>query len=61
MLGGGRVQVLATAIYERIQASYDIPAAAALAMLFLLLVMAMLLVVGVLRRLTATRFAGEAT
>ena len=60
MLGGGRVQVLATAIYDRIQASYDIPAAAALAVLFFLLVMLMLAVVGVLRRLVSARFAGEA-
>lgn len=60
MLGGGRVHVLATAIYDRIQASYDIPAAAALAVLFFLLVLLMLAVVGGLRRLVAVRFAGEA-
>jgi putative spermidine/putrescine transport system permease protein len=61
MLGGGRVHVLATAIYDRIQASYDIPSAAALAVLFFLLVLLMLAVVGALRRLVAVRFAGEAT
>ncbi len=60
MLGGGRVQVLATAIYERIQASYDIPAAAALAMLFFVLVMLMLAIVGALRRVTFKRLAAEA-
>ncbi|POR47183.1 ABC transporter permease [Bosea psychrotolerans] len=60
MLGGGRVHVLATAIYDRIQASYDIPSAAALAVLFFLLVLLMLAVVGGLRRLVAVRFAGEA-
>ncbi|HVZ45176.1 MAG TPA: ABC transporter permease [Ramlibacter sp.] len=60
MLGGGRVQVLATAIYERIQASYDIPAAAALAMLFFVLVLLMLLAVGALRRAASARFAPEA-
>jgi len=60
MLGGGRVQVLATAIYERIQASYDIPAAAALAMLFFVLVMLMLAIVGALRHLTSRRFAEDA-
>jgi len=55
------VQVLATAIYDRIQASYDVPSAAALAVLFLLLVLIMLAVVGGIRRLIAIRFAGEAT
>jgi putative spermidine/putrescine transport system permease protein len=57
MLGGGRVQVLATAIYERIQASYDIPAAAALAMLFFILVLLMLAFAQAVRRLAAGRFA----
>lgn len=61
MLGGGRVQVLATAIYERIQSSYDIPAAAALAMLFLLLILLTIAVVAGLRHLVSARFAGEAT
>lgn len=60
MLGGGRIHVLATAIYDRIQASYDIPAAAALAVLFFVLVMLMLVVVGGLRRLVSARFAGAA-
>lgn len=60
MLGGGRVQVLATAIYERIQASYNIPEAAALAFLFLLLVIVILVVVSVLRRVVSRRYAGEA-
>jgi putative spermidine/putrescine transport system permease protein len=54
------VQVLATAIYDRIQAGYDIPSAAALAVLFFLLVLLMLAVVGGIRRLVAVRFAGEA-
>lgn len=60
MLGGGRVQVLATAIYERIQASYDIPSAAALAMLFLGLVLLMTAVAGGARHILSNRFAGEA-
>lgn len=60
MLGGGRVHVLATEIYERIQASYDVPAAAALAMVFFLMVLAVLIGVGALRRIAAARFAGEA-
>jgi putative spermidine/putrescine transport system permease protein len=57
MLGGGRVQVLATAIYERIQTSYDIPAAAALAMLFLVLVLALLGLAASLRSAISARFA----
>jgi putative spermidine/putrescine transport system permease protein len=57
MLGGGRVQVLATAIYDRIQASYDIPAAAALAVLFFALVLIVLAIVQLLRRLTSRRFS----
>lgn len=60
MLGGGRVQVLATAIYERIQASYNIPEAAALAFLFFILVTAILGVTGLVRRIASRRFAGEA-
>ena len=60
MLGGGRVQVLATAIYERIQASYNIPEAAALAILFFILVIFILGVTGLVRRLASRRFAGEA-
>lgn len=59
MLGGGRVQVLATAIYERIQASYNIPEAAALALLFFLLVLLILALTGLLRHLVSRRFAGE--
>lgn len=58
MLGGGRVQVLATAIYERIQASYDIPEAAALALLFFALVLIILTLAGIARSLVSRRFAG---
>lgn len=60
MLGGGRVQVLATAIYEKIQASYDVPAAAALALLFFVLVILVLGVSGLLRRAIGRRYAGDA-
>jgi putative spermidine/putrescine transport system permease protein len=60
ILGGGRVQVLATAIYDRIQASYDIPAAAALAFLFFVLMLLLLAVGGLLRRILHERFAGGA-
>lgn len=59
MLGGGRVQVLATAIYERIQASYNIPEAAALAFLFFILVLIILGITGLVSRLASRRFAGE--
>lgn len=61
MLGGGRVQVLATAIYERIQASYNIPEAAALALLFFVLVLLILALTGLFRHLVSRRFAGEAS
>jgi len=37
LLGGGKVQVSASYIYERIQTDYDIPAAAAISVLFLVL------------------------
>ena len=58
LLGGGRVQVMATLIYERILTSYDIPGAAALAVLFLLLVLLLLGLAALLQRLVARRFAG---
>jgi len=57
MLGGGRVQVMATAIYDRIQTSYDIPAAAALAMIFLGCMVALLLVLAAGRRVLRGRAA----
>lgn len=59
MLGGGRVQVLATAIYDRIQASYDVPAAAALAVIFFAFVLIVMAIVQVLRRITVGRFSAE--
>ncbi|MBV9785127.1 MAG: ABC transporter permease [Acidisphaera sp.] len=55
MLGGGRVQVLATAIYDRIQTTYDVPSAAALAMLFLLLILCLLAVLGAARQVVTRR------
>ncbi len=58
MLGGGRVQVLATAIYERIQASYNIPEAAALAVLFFALVMILMTVTMLICRLFGRRWTG---
>jgi putative spermidine/putrescine transport system permease protein len=59
MLGGGRVQVLATEIYELIQSSYNIPEAAALAVLFFALMMVILLVTSIASRMVRSRFAGE--
>lgn len=60
MLGGGRVQVLATAIYEKIQGSYDVPAAAALAVLFFALIVLVLVATGILSRAVGRRYAGDA-
>jgi putative spermidine/putrescine transport system permease protein len=57
LLGGGRVQVMATLVYERILTSYDIPGAAALAVLFLLLVLVLLALAAAAQRLVARRFA----
>jgi putative spermidine/putrescine transport system permease protein len=56
LLGGGRVQVMATLIYERILSSYDLPSAAALSVLFLLLVLFVLGGLGLTRRLIGRRF-----
>ncbi len=53
MLGGGRVRVMATAIYDRIQTSYDIPSAAALAMIFLGLMVVLSLILAASRRLAS--------
>ncbi|CAN5519430.1 ABC transporter permease [soil metagenome] len=55
LLGGGRVHVSATSIFEKIQTGYDIPAAAALSVLFLLLTAAAFTIFGLVQRLAATR------
>lgn len=52
LLGGGRVHVLATEIYERIQASYDIPAASALAVIFFFIVLLILVMINIIQKLT---------
>lgn len=57
LLGGGRVQVIATLIYERLLSSYDIPAAATLSVLFLVLVLLLLGVLAGAQRLVGRRFA----
>ena len=56
LLGGGRVQVIATLIFEKIQTDFDIPAAAALAVIFLVLAISLLLVLGGLQRLVTSQF-----
>ena len=56
LLGGGRVQVMATLIYDRILSSYDIPAAATLSVLFLLLVLTLLGGLALARRLIGSRY-----
>jgi putative spermidine/putrescine transport system permease protein len=53
LLGGGRVQVIATLIFEKIQTDFDIPAAAALAVMFLVLAVAVFAALGALQRLVA--------
>jgi putative spermidine/putrescine transport system permease protein len=55
LLGGGRVQVIATLIFEKIQTDYDIPAAAALAVMFLVLAVAVLAALSALQRLMAAQ------
>jgi putative spermidine/putrescine transport system permease protein len=55
LLGGGRVPVIATLIFEKIQTDFDIPAAAALAVIFLALAITLLLVLGGLQRLVAAQ------
>jgi putative spermidine/putrescine transport system permease protein len=61
LLGGGRVQVMATLIYERILSSYDIPSAASLSVLFLLLVLIVLGGLALARRLIGARFGAPET
>jgi putative spermidine/putrescine transport system permease protein len=61
LLGGGRVQVMATLIYERILSSYDLPTAAALSVLFLLIVLIPLGGLGLVRRLIGSRFGAPET
>jgi putative spermidine/putrescine transport system permease protein len=60
LLGGGRVHVIATLIFERIASSYDIPGAAAAAIVFLGLAMIAILAFGLLQRAMNARFGAQA-
>ena len=56
LLGGGRSPMAANLIYQKILDAFDIPAAAAMAVLFLLIALACVGVLGQLERLVQRRF-----
>ena len=53
LLGGGRVQMVASLIYDKMQNSFDMPAAAAMSILFLLLSLVPLAAIALLRAAAA--------
>ena len=57
LLGGGRVQMVASLIYDKMQNSFDMPAAAAMSFLFLLLSLLPLLAVALVRAAAGRRAA----
>jgi putative spermidine/putrescine transport system permease protein len=63
LLGGGRVQMAANLIYDKILTAFDIPAAAAMAALFLVIALACVGLLGQLERAVQRRFpaAGRRT
>lgn len=59
LLGGGRVEMVATLIYDKMQTSFDMPAAAALSLLFLALSLVPLSGLSLLRAGLGRRFGGS--
>lgn len=58
LLGGGRVQMAANLIYDKMQNSFDTPVAATISILFLLTALAPVLVLAVFHRTLGRRFGG---
>lgn len=58
LLGGGRVQMVATLIYDKMQSSFDMPAAAAMSVLFLVLSLVPLSAISLARAGLGRRFGG---
>ena len=58
LLGGGRVQMVANLIYDKMQSSFDMPAAAAMSVLFLVLSLLPLLAIGLIRGALTSREGG---
>ncbi|WP_118132907.1 ABC transporter permease [Oceanicella sp. SM1341] len=58
LLGGGRVQMFANLIYDKIQSSFDMPAAAAMAVIFLVFALLPILALSVIRGSLSRRFGG---
>lgn len=58
LLGGGRVQMFANLIYDKIQSSFDMPAAAAMAMIFLVFALIPIVLLNIIRKNLSLRFGG---
>ncbi len=58
LLGGGRVQMFANLIYDKIQSSFDMPAASAMAMIFLAFALLPILALNIIRGSLSRRFGG---
>jgi putative spermidine/putrescine transport system permease protein len=59
LLGGGRVQMVASLIYDKMQNSFDMPASAAMSLLFLLLSLIPLSAISLVRSTLGRRFGGS--
>lgn len=58
LLGGGRVEMAANLIYDKMQSSFDLPAAAAMSLLFLAFSLIPIMAFSLLRSLMGRRFGG---
>lgn len=58
LLGGGRVQMVASLIYDKMQSSFDMPSAAAMSVLFLALSLVPLSAISLVRAGLGRRFGG---